>query len=505
MKFYDTVRISIHSGKGWDGVVAARREAKVPFGGPAGGNGGKWGSVYFVWSKDENTLLKYTYHRDYKADYGAPGEWKDKYWADADDLYLSVPLGTVVKNADTGAILHQITEDKEERRALRWGDGWVGNMHFKTSTMQYPQFALLGEPAQSLNLLLELQLLGDVALIGTPSVGKSTLINACSNAKAKVAAYHFTTLVPNLWMVHYENYDFTMVDIPGLIAGAHEGKWLGNDFLRHILKAHIFCFVHDLSLYESGMDDSTVLLDEIIAFIKETYVGSDSFGDPIDDVEFVLEIVNGHPHLKVYLIRWNAKKLFLDKLLCFVFNKYDLVYDDEIVGEYQQQFDNRLKAYFLSTFWVGVAADLLEKTSFVLSGATRHGLDAWLHFLTAKLRSYEFAHESILDLVEGEVVVFERIVDITDQEIDLLIERGYLENPDKAKIKVWQINDEAIIKAAFITMWGNEQGEHWFWRKMESNGFAREAEEAGIRYGDIIKVPKGSYDVPDDRYIQWML
>jgi len=138
--------------------------------------------------------------------------------------------------------------------------------------MQYPQFALLGEPAQTLHLLLELQLLGDVALVGTPSVGKSTLINACSNAKAKVAAYHFTTLVPNLGMVHYENYDFTMVDIPGLIAGAHEGKGLGNDFLRHILKAHIFCFIHDLSLYESGMNDSTILLDEIVSFVKDTYL-----------------------------------------------------------------------------------------------------------------------------------------------------------------------------------------------------------------------------------------
>jgi GTP-binding protein len=197
--------------------VTGRREAGVPLGGPSGGNGGDGGSVVLRASKDENTLQSYRYKANFKAKPGEPGKSKDQYGANAENLVLTVPVGTIIRDKETDEILHAFAEDGEQWTAVYGGEGGVGNMHFKDSVHQYPNFCLLGEPGNKKEIVLELQLLADVALIGTPSVGKTSLINTISNTKAKVADYPFTTLVPNLGSVTVQDIHFNVIDIPGLI------------------------------------------------------------------------------------------------------------------------------------------------------------------------------------------------------------------------------------------------------------------------------------------------
>ena len=250
MRFYDEVTISVQSGKGGDGTVTWRREAGVAFWWPSGGDGGKGWSVILQAAKDENTLQTYRYKSVFKA---KPGEWgksRDQYGANADDLILQVPVGTLIRDKETDEILYTFTKDQEQYVAVTWGEGGIGNIHFKDAVHQFPTFCLLGEPGNKKELVLELQLLADVALIGTPSVGKTSIINSISNTKAKVADYPFTTLIPNLWSITVQKTHFNMIDIPGLIKGAAEGKWLWNAFLRHILKARVFCMIGDISRYD---------------------------------------------------------------------------------------------------------------------------------------------------------------------------------------------------------------------------------------------------------------
>lgn len=453
-----------------------------------------------------NTLQRYLYHHDYRAEDGNHGEWKDRYGADGDDLEMPLPLGTVIKDEATGHILHQITEHGERRLAAHGGQWGIGNMHFKTAVMQYPEFATLGEPGTTRDLVLELQLLGDVALIGTPSTGKSTIINASSNAKAKIWAYHFTTIVPNLGMVHHNQHHFTMIDIPGLIKDAHEGKWLGNAFLRHVLKAHAFCFIHDLSQYESGMDDALTLMEEIREYIIDQFVGSTDFEEPIVDVTFAIQIIDRQIHRLTYLhFEDEEPRLFMDKMLVFVLNKYDLINDQEIVDMYRDELMKHVQQYFGQTFSFDLTEKNIADNTFVISGATRYGLDHFLTVISQKLKDYDFTNEVTLDLVETHQTQLMPIIDITETGIEHLVEHELMEQQDTKFIKVRQINDPAIIAAWFQTMWGNDQWEQRFWRKIESLWFNAEAERIGIRYGDVIRLPAGDYSDQEDKWVQWML
>lgn len=509
MKFYDTVKINLHSGKGGNGIVAARREAKVAYGWPAGGNGGHGGDIIFIGNDDENTLQKYLFHHDYKATDGEPGRTKEQYGADGDDLELTVPLGTIIRDQESGLVLHQITQDGERWTALQGGAGGIGNMHFATSTHQYPEYALLGEPGRTAHVILELQLLADVALIGTPSVGKSTLINASSNAKAKVAAYHFTTLVPNLGMVTRHGQDFSMIDIPGLIEGAADGKGLGNAFLRHILKAYIRNFVHDLSQYETGMDDGTKLLSEIEQFITTKYENQNDREQELDHISYEVKIVDRHIHMLVWAHfvgeKETTKHLLLDKMLLWVLNKYDLVADDEIITEYKHAMFAHVIGYFKEYFDIQLTEKLLEHNTFVVSGATHHGTDAWLSKMSERLQSHEFVNEFHLDLIESEeVVINNTIIDITDEKLPQLIEEGYVEEGDSRFLRVWSVSHPDVIRAVYITMRGKEDGEQRFWEYLKKLGFLDQAEEAGIRYGDIIVINPGNYRDAEERFVQWM-
>ncbi len=271
MQFYDEVRITVASGKGGDGIASGRRAPWIPLWWPSWWDGGDGGSVFFVASKDENTLIDYKYKKQFKAKPWEPGRTKDQYGAHGENLELIVPIGTMIKDTESWKLIAQLEHDKQKIEILKGGEGGLGNIHFKDAVNQYPNFYTLGEPGQEKEITLELQLLADVGLIGSPSVWKSSLINCMADVKAKVADYPFTTLVPNLGSVSVWDYRFNVIDIPGLIEGASEGKGLGNAFLRHVLKARVFAFVADLSRFESWIKETVGLFHEIIRYITNRF------------------------------------------------------------------------------------------------------------------------------------------------------------------------------------------------------------------------------------------
>lgn len=244
MKFVDHVEIKVSSGKGGAGLVSFRREKYVPKGGPAGGDGGDGGSVFVEADENLYTLLDLRYNKHHDAQNGGPGGKFNKKGADGDDIVIRVPPGTVVKETDTDEVIGEVVEPGDRLLVAKGGRGGKGNAFFKSSTNQAPRFAQPGEPGEEKEVTLELKLLADVGLVGFPNAGKSTLISAVSAAKPEVADYPFTTLTPSLGMVYVGDYQsFVMADLPGIIEGAHEGKGLGLQFLKHIERNAVLLFV----------------------------------------------------------------------------------------------------------------------------------------------------------------------------------------------------------------------------------------------------------------------
>lgn len=238
--FVDQTKIEVQAGKGGDGMVAFRHEKYVPNGGPAGGDGGRGGSIIFVADSGLRTLMDFRYRRKFKADNGENGRIKSQYGRGAKDLYLKVPVGTVVSDFFTGEVIGDMTKKGQELVVAKGGRGGRGNIHFATSVNTAPEIAENGEPGEFRTLKLELKVLADVGLVGFPSVGKSTLLSVVTKAKPKIAAYEFTTLTPNLGMVVLnDGRDFSMADLPGLIEGASQGVGLGIQFLRHVERTKV--------------------------------------------------------------------------------------------------------------------------------------------------------------------------------------------------------------------------------------------------------------------------
>lgn len=273
MKFVDEVRVTVKSGDGGDGAVAFRREKYIERGGPSGGDGGKGGSVLLVADPRMSTLLDYRYQPLHRAKDGQNGMGSDRNGAAAPDLVLRVPVGTLVRDAESGEVLCDLVEPDQRFVAAAGGRGGLGNMNFATSTRRTPRFAQPGQPGEERNLLLELKLLADVGLIGFPNAGKSTLISRVSRARAKVADYPFTTLVPNLGMVQYKDgLSFVMADIPGLIEGASEGAGLGDQFLRHVERCRVLIHLVDLAAQGEGrapLADWNVINRELAKYSPE--------------------------------------------------------------------------------------------------------------------------------------------------------------------------------------------------------------------------------------------
>jgi len=242
--FVDYVKIHTKSGNGGGGSTHFRREKYIPKGGPDGGDGGRGGHIIVRGNKQLWTLLHLKYNKHIKADHGVHGSGQLKTGAQGKDSYIEVPLGTIAKDAETGEVLFEITEDGEERIIERGGRGGLGNNHFKSPTNQTPRFAQPGESGMEGWKILELKILADVGLVGFPNAGKSTLLSVLSAAKPEIGDYPFTTLRPNLGIVSYRDHrSFVMADIPGIIEGAHEGKGLGLRFLRHIERNSVLLFM----------------------------------------------------------------------------------------------------------------------------------------------------------------------------------------------------------------------------------------------------------------------
>ncbi|HGD0378362.1 TPA: GTPase ObgE [Streptococcus agalactiae] len=267
--FLDTAKISVKAGRGGDGMVAFRREKYVPNGGPWGGDGGKGGSVIFKVNEGLRTLMDFRYNRNFKAKAGEKGMTKGMHGRGAEDLIVSLPPGTTVRDATTGKVITDLVEHDQEFVVARGGRGGRGNIRFATPRNPAPEIAENGEPGEERELQLELKILADVGLVGFPSVGKSTLLSVVSAAKPKIGAYHFTTIVPNLGMVRTKSGDsFAMADLPGLIEGASQGVGLGTQFLRHIERTRVILHVIDMSASEGRdpYDDYVSINNEL-----ETY------------------------------------------------------------------------------------------------------------------------------------------------------------------------------------------------------------------------------------------
>ena len=246
--FIDRARIFVQSGKGGDGMSSFRHEKFVPKGGPNGGDGGQGGNVVLVADRNVYTLVDFRFRRLFKAKPGGKGEGSNKYGRNAEDLVITVPLGTIVKDEETGQVMADLSRDGQRAIVAKGGRGGRGNWHFRTSANRTPTFAERGEPGEERWLRLELKVLADVGLLGYPSVGKSSILRKVSAAQPEVAAYHFTTLNPILGVVNLPDHrSFVMADIPGLIDGASEGVGLGHDFLRHIERTKILIHVIDVS------------------------------------------------------------------------------------------------------------------------------------------------------------------------------------------------------------------------------------------------------------------
>jgi GTP-binding protein len=299
--FVDYVKMQVTSGNGGKGSVHLRREKFITKGGPDGGDGGRGGHVILRGNPNLWTLLHLKYKRHFKAGHGSHGSKQTSTGADGEDIYIDVPLGTVVRDTETNEIILEITEANEERIIVPGGKGGLGNVHFKSPTNQTPRYAQSGIEGQELKITLELKILADVGLVGFPNAGKSTLLSVMTAAKPKIADYEFTTLKPNLGIVEYRDYQtFVMADIPGIIEGAAEGKGLGHYFLRHIERNSALLF-----LIPADADDILkqyeILLDE--------------------------------------LRRYNPEMLDKERLICI--SKSDML-DDELKAELKQELDEKL-------------------------------------------------------------------------------------------------------------------------------------------------------------------
>lgn len=266
MKFIDEAKIEVIAGDGGNGVASFCREKFRPFGGPDGGDGGRGGGIYAIADRNINTLVDYRYSKLHRAKSGENGRGSDCYGKGADDVYLRMPVGTLISDYNTGEIIADLTEHEQVVLLAKGGEGGWGNIHFKSSTNRAPRQKTDGKPGEHRELKLELKVLADVGLLGMPNAGKSTFITAVSNARPKIADYPFTTLHPNLGVVRVgHEKSFVIADIPGLIEGAAEGAGLGHQFLRHLQRTRLLLHIVDLAPFDANVDP----VKEAKAIVKE--------------------------------------------------------------------------------------------------------------------------------------------------------------------------------------------------------------------------------------------
>lgn len=328
--FFDHVKIEVFAGNGGDGHVSFRREKYIPDGGPDGGDGGNGGSVYLVASSRKNTLIDFRFKKHFKATAGKPGGRQKMTGASGEDLYIEVPLGTLVFDAETDSLLADLIQEEDRILVAKGGKGGLGNVHFKSSVRQAPKFGRAGELGQTRTLKLELKLVADIGLIGLPNAGKSTLLSVISKAKPKIADYPFTTIEPQLGVMYFDHRSVMVADIPGLIEGAAEGVGLGHDFLRHIERNRMFLQLVDISSGDSEVivNDLKLIEAELRAYNaellerKRLIVLNKADTLPTDVIEQVVQTVKAAGYSEVFTISAAARQ-GVDDLIKYIFSFVD--------------------------------------------------------------------------------------------------------------------------------------------------------------------------------------
>ena len=371
--FTDYAKIIIKSGDGGNGAVSFRREKYVAAGGPDGGDGGRGGSIYFIVDPDSNTLVDFRFKKKFKAENGKNGEGARRYGKSGEDLYVKVPIGTLIKDAETGKIIADLSHKGQKELILPGGRGGKGNSHFATSTRQAPRFSQDGEKGIEKEVILELKLLADVGLIGFPNVGKSTFLSKTTSATPKIADYHFTTLEPNLGVVKNDyGESFVIADIPGIIEGASNGTGLGLQFLRHIERTRLLLHVIDVSGIEGR--------------------------NPVDDFKTINE------ELKSYSEKLSKRKQII------VANKIDSMQDENLYNDLEKLAkENNMEIFKISAVTGEGISELLKRVSQVLKEFPKEELydeveDKKVYTLQEEQEGYTIKKEDGIFVVDGPAV-----------------------------------------------------------------------------------------------------
>ena len=432
--FTDKARITVSSGKGGDGHVSFRREKFVPAGGPDGGDGGNGGDVVFVVDDGANTLADYRHLRKVSAQNGEDGRKKRQAGKMGEDLVLKVPEGTVIKDAQSGRVIADMSGGLKKYVLLKGGHGGNGNQHYATATMQAPKYAQPGQPSRSIDLILELKIIADVGLVGFPNVGKSTLLSMVSNAKPKIANYHFTTLTPMLGVVDLPDAaGFVMADIPGLIEGAADGLGLGHEFLAHIERTRMLVHVVDAAGSEGR--------------------------DPLEDIEAI------NRELLAYSIDVSSKKQVIAA------NKTDLIPED--IPEEENPL-SRIKA----------ACEPLGIPVFPISAATGEGIRPMLYYID----------KTLSEMPKGTQVFAQEY----DPEKAMLLDEGDFSVEYDAKEGAYIVEGSKIDRMLGFTNLETEKGFLFFQRFLMDQGIIRELKEKGAAEGDTVKVSGHTFEFYDE-------
>ena len=412
--FTDYVKIIAKAGNGGNGAISFRREKYVAAGGPDGGDGGKGGDIYFEVDPDSNTLIDFRYNKKFKAENGKNGEGAHKYGKSGEDLYIKVPIGTIIRDAKTNKVLADLSYEGQKELILAGGRGGKGNSHFATSTRQAPRFAQDGEKGEEKELILELKLLADVGLIGFPNVGKSTFLSMTTSATPKIADYHFTTLEPNLGVVKIDYGDsFVIADIPGIIEGASEGTGLGLQFLRHIERTRLLLHVIDVSGSEGR--------------------------NPVEDFYTI------NKELKQYSEKLSQRKQII------VANKIDVMLDENLYTKLEKVVkENGLEIYKISAATGEGISELIKHVSKILKTLPKEDLieveDKKVYILEDE-DDYTIEKEDGKFVIKGEAV--ERImrrVNIEDNESLYYFQKSLDNLGVNQKLKEMGIHDGDIVK-----------------------------------------------------------
>lgn len=485
MQFYDSVTISVKSGKGGNGSTAWRREKYIAYGGPSGGDGGDGGSIWIQASHNEYTLMPYRVNATYKAGNGEHGKGKDLYGQGWDDKVLIVPVGTHVIDTETGEVVGILDQHDQRIQVIKGWKGGLGNKHFVNAQKQRSTIALLGEPARLTGLTLELQLLADVGLVWAPSVGKSSFINAVSNVKAKVAEYHFTTLVPNLGVISHRQQSFTMIDIPGLIEGAGEGKGLWNDFLRHVQKSSLLALTLDMNRYDSGIHEAMQLLIERQKYLDMHYWAWEHSRSFVWD-----ELISRYE---------SPTEDIISKKRCITCSKSDLMQDLSIREEYLSEVLRQLT----ETIGTKLTKKQFETITFVVSSATHEWVEAMLDYALYHLNPVvtKEADEELTDEVE-EIETY--CIPMWAQSKEYLLEEEYLtpEEINTKKVQIRKVKHPDVTFLTYVLPRGNDEAEIRYRQRLEELRTLPRMRKQWLKKWDIFLV-ESPYTGYDERWVRW--